>query len=48
MNMSFIKHTRMQYTAPVAEACNMLPGLLCDSNLVEGGIEDISTEDWTL
>lgn len=38
---------RACYKAPVSEASELLPDLLCDS-LVDGGLEDITEEDWTL
>ncbi|MBP5558432.1 MAG: hypothetical protein J6X71_01565 [Bacteroidales bacterium] len=45
--MVFKEKSRAAYKAPAADASIILSDLLCDS-LVDGGLEDISEEDWIL
>ena len=42
-------HKTKAYMAPRTDASPMIPELLCNSDAVtEGGLEDITVEDWTL
>ena len=45
--MTFMDLKKAEYKAPLAELCNSLPDLLCDSNL-GGSLEGLGEEDWSL
>ncbi len=47
MHMISVKQQKEAYEVPLSETGAILPDILCDS-LVEGGLEDISVEDWTI
>lgn len=39
---------KKDYTHPRIAACQSLPDLLCDSGTLDGGLEDLTEEEWTL
>lgn len=45
--MIYIMPKKEEYKKPLAELCNSLPDLLCDSNL-GGSLEGLGEEDWSL
>lgn len=47
MHMISVQQQKETYEVPLAETGAILPDILCDS-LVEGDLEDISVEDWTI
>lgn len=47
MNMTSLEQKRQEYKAPLADYSEVLPDILCDSNL-DGGLENLGEEDWTL
>ncbi len=47
MHMISVKQQKENYEVPIAETGAILPDILCDS-LVEGDLEDIIVEDWTI
>ena len=47
MHMISVQQQKETYEVPIAETSPILPDILCDS-LVEGDLEDIIVEDWTI
>lgn len=45
--MIYIMQKKEEYKIPLAELCNTLPDLLCDS-MLDGGLEDLTEEEWSL
>lgn len=45
--MTLIEKKKEAYKIPVTELTGSLPDLLCNS-MVDGGIDDLTEEEWTL
>ncbi|MBQ9462454.1 MAG: hypothetical protein IJU68_02215 [Bacteroidales bacterium] len=44
---TLIQKKKETYKVPVTEHTNTIPDLLCNS-MVDGGIDDLTEEEWTL